>query len=89
VTLDSVYHAGDLHLLLFSDASARTLCGWRVIAYYPERATGLTGSSGPLKCTTVPLRITCPKCASALNRPADTWITSENTANGGDKRRQQ
>jgi hypothetical protein len=82
---DKVHGAGNIHLLLFAEASAHTLCGRRVIAYYPERCAGLTGSSAPIKCTTVPARVTCPQCASALNRPADIRITSENKANGRNK----
>jgi hypothetical protein len=35
--------------------------------------------------TTVPARVTCPQCASALNRPADIRIKSENKANGRNK----
>lgn len=77
---DKVHCAGNVHLLLFAEASAHTLCGRRVIAYYPERCAGLTGSSAPIKCTTVPARVTCPQCASALNRPADIRITSENVS---------
>jgi hypothetical protein len=73
---------GNVHLLLFAEASAHTLCGRRVIAYYPERCAGLTGSNAPIKCTTVPTRVTCPKCASALNRPADIQITSESDCFG-------
>jgi hypothetical protein len=73
---DKVHGAGNVHLLLFAEASAHTLCGRRVIAYYPERCAGLTGSSAPIKCTTVPARVTCPQCASALNRPADIRNTS-------------
>ena len=53
---DKVHCAGNVHLLLFAEASAHTLCGRRVIAYYPERCAGLTGSSAPIKCTTVPAR---------------------------------
>jgi hypothetical protein len=82
---DKVHCAGNVHLLLFAEASAHTLCGRRVIAYYPERCAGLTGSSAPIKCTTVPARVTCPQCASALNHPADIRITSENKANGRNK----
>jgi hypothetical protein len=82
---DKVHCAGNVHLLLFGEASAHTLCGRRVIAYYPERCAGLTGSSAPIKCTTVPARVTCPQCASALNRPAEIRIRSENKANGRDK----
>jgi hypothetical protein len=74
---DKVHCAGNVHLLLFAEASAHTLCGRRVIAYYPERCAGLTGSNAPIKCTTVPARVTCPKCASALSRPADIQITGE------------
>jgi len=32
---DNVHSAGNVHLLLFAEASAHTLCGGRVIAYYP------------------------------------------------------
>jgi len=32
---DKVHSAGNVHLLLFAEASAHTLCGGRVIAYYP------------------------------------------------------
>jgi len=32
---DNVHSAGNVHLLLFAEASAHTLCGRRVIAYYP------------------------------------------------------
>jgi len=86
---DKVHCAGNVHLLLFAEASAHTLCGRRVIAYYPERCAGLTGSSAPIKCTTVPTHVTCPKCASALNRPADIQITSENKAGGRDETQAQ
>ena len=79
---DKVHCAGNVHLLLFAEASAHTLCGRRVIAYYPERCAGLTGSNAPIKCTTVPTRVTCPKCASALNRPADIQTTSESDCFG-------
>lgn len=71
--------ANNVHLLLFDVRSARTLCGLRVHAFYPntEGATCTVGCNVMMiDCTTSPAHMTCQRCAAVSKRRADIKVTS-------------
>jgi hypothetical protein len=62
---------GKVHLLLFADNGARTVCGLDVYAYWPTRGVACVIGGQMIEATTALKLITCKACRQAMNRPAD------------------
>lgn len=67
-----------IHLVVFDVRSAKTLCGLRVYAFYPntEKAVCSNSHKITIDCSPALSRMTCPECAAVLDRRADIRVTS-------------